>query len=178
MPDGGRKSQETWRRLRPHQTSVEVIDVSLQLPLISNDPRVTDEARNRTLSSPTIGESVEEGRVRIPLDEPIGPTTLPPVLFLHPGEVKKLTFKMITQRPAIVIQARMVRDPIKIPDLRQDVSFEVPFLLPKVGPPTSEKLPKASGNTMPSLDRVLTPRRLTRQVLPTMGNQRMEIWFL
>jgi hypothetical protein len=92
--------------------------------------------------------------------------------------VEELALKVITQRLAIVIQARMVRDPIKIPDLRQDVSFEVPFLLPKVGPPTSEKLPKASGNTMPSLDRVLTPRRLTRQVLPTMGNQRMEIWFL
>jgi hypothetical protein len=121
---------------------------------------------------------VEEGRVRIPLDEPIGPTTLPPVFFLYPGEVEELTLKVITQRPAVVIQTRTVRDLIKTPDLRQDVSFEVPFLLPKVGPPTSEKLPKASGNTMPGLDRVLTPRRLTRQLLPAMGHQRMEIWFL
>jgi hypothetical protein len=91
--------------------------------------------------------------------------------------VEELALKVITQRLAIVIQARMVRDPIKIPDLRQDVSFEVPFLLPKVGPPTSEKLPKACGNTMPGLDRVLTPRHLTRQQIPTMGPQRVEIWF-
>jgi hypothetical protein len=31
---------------------------------------------------------VEEGRVRIPLDEPIGPTALPPILFLHPRKVE------------------------------------------------------------------------------------------
>lgn len=121
---------------------------------VRDDSAVRDESRDHAFPPPTISHGVEEGRVGVPLEQPIQAAPLAPVGLLGTGKVGKLALKVITKGPALVIKARGVSHSIKALDLGKEGVLKIAALFPEVGSPASQELTDPRGDLLPGINRV------------------------
>jgi hypothetical protein len=79
--------------------------VVLDLLLLRDLPKVGDETGDVAFAPAPIRNGMEECSARITLTEPLDPTTLAPVFLLNLIEGGNLVLQMVSESPALIIQA-------------------------------------------------------------------------
>jgi hypothetical protein len=110
------------------------------------------QGKNCTFSLSTIGKRMEEFGVYISFQQSLLSTTLPPVFFLCSQDLHHLIFKMVSERPSILIQTNTICRRIQLLDFGKKVGLGHSGMLAKVRTPTLKQLPNVIGLGVPPIN--------------------------
>jgi hypothetical protein len=121
---------------------------------------------------------MEELGVCVSFQQPLLSTSLPPVFFLSSEDLHHLIFKVVPERPTILVQATSISSRIQLLDFGKKVGLGYSSMLAKIRPPTLKQLPNIIGLGMPPINGTTTPGDSLSMIKPSVNHQFPEAWNL
>jgi hypothetical protein len=97
------KERDTFLPLRSHEVEIELIHMAHEIPLILNLPMLGDQSWNCAFSPPPVGNGMKVHSAGVPMEGPLHPAPLPPILLLELVQCNELVLELVSQGLVILI---------------------------------------------------------------------------